>query len=394
MFDLSHPPAGFIENPFPHYDELLRKTPVCPQNDGSFLVCNHADLNAIYRDTATYISDKKQAFAPKFGQGTPLYEHHTTSLVFNDPPLHTRVRRIMTAALAPKAIQKMEPGLIKIIDQLLDNMPENPDLVADFAMSIPIQIIGNLLDIPPSDRTPLRDWSLAILGALEPTLTPAQLEKGHAAVSEVKAYLQGLVADRKASPGDPETDVLTRLIAGDDAGQLTEIELIQNCIFILNAGHETTTNLIGSGLALLHDHPDQKHRLMTDPTLIDTCVEEVLRFRSPNQFGNRETTKDVTLGGHLIPVGSNLHLCIGAANRDPQVFDNPSEFDIGRRPNRHLAFAGGPHVCVGLTLARMEGRIALQRFLAKFPDYQIRAGRKTGGRIRFHGLSHLPAHLG
>jgi len=394
MFNLAAPPEGFVDNPFLHYDRLLRESPVLPQPDGSVLICRHADLNAIYRDTTLYISDKKQAFAPKFGPGSPLFEHHTTSLVFNDPPLHTRVRRIMTSALTPKALARMEPGLIATVDQLLEGLGETPDLIDDFASCIPVQIIGNLLDVPMEERGPLRDWSLAILGALEPVLSDAELETGHQAVRAFKAYLQDLIARRRAEPGDPETDVLTRLIAGDDHGQLTEIELIQNCIFILNAGHETTTNLIGSTLALLHDHPDQKARLIADPSLIAPCIEEVLRFRSPNQFGNRETTAPVTIGGVDIPPGTNLHLCIGAANRDPEVFDAPQEFDIARKPNRHLAFAGGPHVCVGLTLARMEGKIAVQRFLNRFPEYEITAGREGGGRIRFHGYSRLPARLG
>ncbi|MEW9918885.1 cytochrome P450 [Marimonas sp. MJW-29] len=393
MFDLANPPAGFVANPFPFYDDLLRQSPVTPQPDGSYLICRHADLSAIYKDTGTYISDKKQAFAPKFGRGTPLYEHHTTSLVFNDPPLHTRVRRIMTSALTPRALKAMEPGLIATVDHLLDNMPQESDLIEDFASVIPIQIIGNLLDIPMEERHPLRDWSLAILGALEPTLTEAQLARGHAAVTEFKQYLQDLIARRRAHPGDPETDVLTRLIQGDDSGKLSEIELIQNCIFILNAGHETTTNLIGNGLALLHDHPDQKSRLLNDLTLIDRGVEEVLRYRSPNQFGNRETTAEVQFGGHKIPPGTNLHLCIGAANRDPEVFDNPTQFDITRHPNRHLAFAAGPHFCVGLTLARMEGRIALEHFLKRFPDYRLSDTRTPGGRIRFHGYQNLPARL-
>ncbi|QFT57205.1 Biotin biosynthesis cytochrome P450 [Sulfitobacter sp. THAF37] len=393
MFDLANPPAGFVADPFPHYDCLLAGPPVLPQPDGSFLLTRHADLNAIYRDTTLYISDKKQAFAPKFGPGSPLYEHHTTSLVFNDPPLHTRVRRIMTSALTPKALARMEPGLIATVDQLLDDLPQEPDLIEDFASSIPIQIIGNLLDVPMAERAPLRDWSLAILGALEPTLTAAQLAHGHRAVTEFKTYLQDLIARRRADPGDPETDVLTRLIKGDDSGRLTEVELIQNCIFILNAGHETTTNLIGNGLALLNDFPEQKQRLMDDPGLIDTAVEEMLRLRSPNQFGNRETTAEVEIDGHVIAAGTNLHLCIGAANRDPAVFDAPATFDIGRKPNRHLAFAGGPHVCVGLTLARMEGRTAISRFLRRYPDYALTDARVPGGRIRFHGYQHLPARL-
>ena len=393
MVDLANPPEGFTENLFPHYDRLLKGSPVTPQPDGSYLICKHADLNAIYRDTSAYISDKKQAFAPKFGPGTPLYEHHTTSLVFNDPPLHTRVRRIMTGALTPRALARMEPGLIATVDELLERMPQTPDLIEDFASIIPIQIIGNLLDIPLSDRAPLRDWSLAILGALEPTLTATQLDNGHTAVTEFKAYLQELIAHRRTHPGDTDTDVLTRLIAGDSHGQLTEIELIQNCIFILNAGHETTTNLIGNGLALLHDHPDQKERLLRDFSLIDSCVEEILRLRSPNQFGNRETTAAVRIGGYDIPAGTNLHLCIGSANRDPDIFDTPTVFDIDRQPNRHLAFAGGPHVCVGLTLARMEGRIAIERFLKRYPTYRLQDDRMAGGRIRFHGYTRLPAQV-
>lgn len=400
-FVLARPPAGFVADPFPTYAALLAHAPVLPQPDGSVLISRHADLDRIYRDTGLFRSDKKAAFAPKFGPGTPLYEHHTTSLVFNDPPLHTRVRRIMSAALTPRAIARMEPGLIATVDSLLDGLAarhadgETPDLVEDFASSIPIQIIGNLLDIPQSERAPLRDWSLAILGALEPVLSEDQLARGHAAVTEFCTYLKDLVARRRAHPGDPETDVLTRLITGEggDGGTLSEAELLQNCIFILNAGHETTTNLIGNALAMLHDHPDQKALLLAEPDLAASAIEEVLRYQSPNQLGNRETTAPVTIGGLDIPAGTNLHLCIGAANRDPSQFPDPDRFDITRKPNRHLAFAGGPHVCVGLTLARLEGRIAVTRFLARFPGYALTKGRRHGGRLRFRGYAALPARL-
>ncbi len=398
-FDLANPPEGFADNPFPYYDALLAAAPVLPQPDGSVLISRHKDLDRIYRDTTLFSSDKKAAFGPKFGVGSPLYEHHTTSLVFSDPPLHSRVRRIMTSALSPRAISRMEPGLIAAVDRLLDAMAGRAqvDLIEDFAASIPIQIIGNLLDVPEDERAPLRDWSLAILGALEPSLSPEEMSRGHLAVEAFREYLKGLVARRRAKPGDPESDVLTRLIAHEKgavgAEGLSEIELIQNCIFILNAGHETTTNLIGNALALLQDHPDQRARLLAEPDLIKTTIEEVLRFRSPNQLGNRETTAMVEIGGVTIGRGCNLHLLIGAANRDPEVFTDPMRFDIARKPNRHLAFAGGPHVCVGLTLARLEGKIALERFLARFPDYQILPTRQKGGRLRFRGYASLPARL-
>lgn len=394
--DLTAPPTGFLVDPFPYYDALLEHAPVLPQPDGSVLLSRHADLDRIYRDTTLYSSDKKAAFGPKFGVGSPLFEHHTTSLVFNDPPLHTRVRKIMTSALTPRAIARMEPGLIATVDHLLDAMAgrETVDLIEEFASTIPIQIIGNLLDVPMAERGPLRDWSLVILGALEPKLTDDQLARGQAAVTEFKTYLEDLVARRRARPGDPETDVLTRLIRGEGADQkLSEIELLQNCIFILNAGHETTSNLIGNGLALLNDFPEERRKLLEDRDILPLAVEEILRFRSPNQLGNRETTAEIDLDGLRLPAGTNLHLCIGAANRDPAVFEDPARFDITRKPNRHLAFAGGPHVCVGLTLARLEGRIALGRLLDRYPDYRLLEGRVPGGRIRFHGYATLPAEM-
>lgn len=396
-FDLSEPPADFRADPFPYYARLLRDAPVLRQPDGSVLLSRHADLDRIYRDTKLFRSDKSEVFAPKFGRDTPLYQHHTTSLVFNDPPLHTRVRKIMTSALTPRAIARMEPGLVAAVDALLDQMAARAqvDLIEDYAAAIPIQIIGNLLDVPHDERAPLRDWSLAILGALEPDLSAQEMARGNRAVEDFLVYLRDLVARRRARPGNPETDVLTRLINGTPEGeQLSEAELLQNCIFILNAGHETTTNLIGNALALLHDHPGQLARLKDDPALITPMIEEALRYLSPNQLGNRETTDTVEIGGVEIAPGTNLHLCIGAANRDPEVFTDPDRFDIARKPNRHLAFAGGPHICVGLTLARLEGRIAVARFLERFPEYRVLHGRVAGGRIRFRGYAALPARLG
>lgn len=390
-FDLNAPPPQFIIDPFPYYEAMTRDAPVLPQPDGSFILSSYADLDRVYRDTTLYSSDKKRMFAPKFGD-SPLFEHHTTSLVFSDPPLHTRVRRIMVGAMNPRAIAGMEPGLISTVDHLLDGLHDNRDvdLIDEFAAAIPIQVIGNLFDMPQQDREPLRDWSLAILAALEPVNTPEQLAVGNRAVTEFKDYLKDLTNHRRKHPGDPQTDVLTRLI---EAGELTETELLQNCIFILNAGHETTTNLIGNALAVLKEFPDQLEALLGNPDLIHTGVDEFLRFLSPNQFGNRETTAPSTLGAYDIPTGTNLHLCIGAANRDPAQFEDPQQLVLARKPNKHFAFAGGPHTCVGLSLARMEGRIAIGKFVRRFPNYELTGQPTLGGRIRFRGYSHLPARV-
>ena len=392
-FDLKNLPLGFHEDPYPHYEKLREETPILEQSDGPFVLSRWADLDRIYRDTQTYISDKKQVFKPKFGD-SPLFEHHTTSLVFNDPPLHTQVRSIMVGAMNPRAIAGMEAGLIARVDELLDRLKDQqtPDLIESFAGAIPIEVIGNLFDMPKEERGPLRDWSLAILGALEPTVSPENMARGNAAVLDFRAYLRDLVARRKRAPGDPDTDVLTRLIFADD-GALSETQLLENCIFILNAGHETTTNLIGNGLALLDRDRGARQRLLTDPERVAGAVDEVLRLESPNQFGNRLTTQAVEIAGVSIPEGRDLHLCIGAANRDPRKFENPDQMQENRRPNKHLAFAGGPHTCVGLSLARMEGRVAIARFLERFPSYALAGGAQRGERIRFRGYAKLPADL-
>ena len=203
------------------------------------------------------------------------------------------------------------------------------------------------------------------------------------------------MARRRAKPGNPERDVLTRLIQGEDNGErLTEKELLHNCIFLLNAGHETTTNLIGNGLVALSGNPAQKQRLIEHPDLIKTAVEEILRFESSNQLGNRMTTEQVELGGVTLPAGTPVTLCIGAANRDPQQFADPETLDIGRTPNRHLAFATGAHQCAGMALARLEGAIAISRFLARFPDYALNGAPLRGGRARFRGFLSVPCTVG
>ena len=225
QFDINALPAGFAEDPYPTYRALLDKAPVKRFADGSVMLSRHADLDRVYRDTRAFSSDKKVEFLPKFGR-TPLYEHHTTSLVFNDPPLHTRVRKIMMGALTPRAIAAMEPGLVALVDSLLDRMKDkgDVDLIEDFASAIPVEVIGNLFVMPHEERGPLRDWSLAILGALEPTLTPEQHELGNRTVTDFKAYLADLAARRRKTPGDPATDVLLSVQArGSAAVQRAEI---------------------------------------------------------------------------------------------------------------------------------------------------------------------------
>ena len=395
-FDLKKLPAEFYADPYPFYRALREHAPVKRLPDGGVMLTRYGDCEFVYKNPKLFSSDKKREFAPKYGT-SPLFEHHTTSLVFNDPPLHTRVRRLLIGAMSPKAIALMQPGLVQLIDDLLDRLEARGrvDLITDFAAAIPIEIIGNLLGVPHAEREHLRDWSLAILGALEPVLSEAAAERGNRAVREFLAYLEGLVARRRAQPGDPDRDVLTKLIQGEAGGeQLTPKELLHNCIFLLNAGHETTTNLIGNGLVALLQFPDQRKRLIAQPELIRSAIEEVLRFESSNQLGNRITTEAVALAGVELSAHTPITLCIGGANRDPAQFADPERFDIARTPNRHLAFGSGIHQCAGMGLARLEGEVAISRLIARFPRYQLAGVPARGGRARFRGFASVPCDVG
>ena len=394
-FDLEHLSPDFYDNPFPYYRALREHEPVKRMNNGSYFLTRYDDLVAVYKNHKVFSSDKKIEFKPKYGDSL-LYEHHTTSLVFNDPPLHTRVRRLIAGALTPRAIAEMEAGLVTLVDQLITRIARKGegDLIEEFAAAIPLEIIGNLLGVPHDERGPLRDWSLRILGALEPVVTPAAFERGNSAVKDFLAYLDGLIGKRCANPGDPVRDVLTRLTQGEDDGErLSAKELLHNCIFLLNAGHETTTNLIGNGLVALYQHPQQRASLIEHPELIKTAIEEVLRYESSNQLGNRITTETVEIGGVVMPPETPVTLCIGAANRDPAQFPDPDRFDSARSPNRHIAFGTGIHQCAGMNLARLEGMIAISHFLTRFPDYQLAGAPVRGGRARFRGYLHVPARI-
>jgi cytochrome P450 len=243
-----------------------------------------------------------------------------------------------------------------------------------------------------ADRSPLRDWSLAILGALEPVLSPAAFTRGEQALEAFHVYLDALIADRRKHPGDPEHDVLTRLIQSEGE-PLSPHELAENCVFLLNAGHETTTNLIGNALELFARFPNERARLLADATLLRTAIEEVLRYESSNQLGNRITTRATEIGGIKLDAGTFVTLGIGAANRDPAQFADPERFDIARNPNRHLAFAAGAHQCAGMNLARMEGRIALGGWLKRFPNYELAGTPQRNRRVRFRGFASLSITL-
>ena len=400
-FDLKRLDPAFLDDPYPTYRALREHEPVHRMPDGSYFLTRYDDLVAVYRDTGTWSSDKTVDFKPNFGD-SQLYEHHTTSLVFNDPPVHTRVRKLLGPAFSPRALKVLQSRIEALVDRLLDVAAARGtiDMIDDFAAAIPVQLIGDLLGIPDDERGPLRAWSLAILGALEPVLSTEQFDAGNRAVAEFKAYLKDIIGRRQRGSAHDGREILSTLVdaselasetaAGD---RLSELELLHNCIFLLNAGHETTTNLIGNSIHLLIEYPAAWRDLAAHPELIETAAEEFLRMESSNQLGNRRAAHDTEIGGVRLPAQSYVHLCIGAANRDPAQFAEPDRLDIRRQPNRHLAFGGGIHTCAGNSLARMEAQVALQKLTARFAAIERAGAFVRGGRARFRGFRHYPVVL-
>ena len=390
-FDLNGIDLSFIETPYLTLAALREHDPVHFNPDGSVFLTRHEDVQSVYRDRSMS-SDKQEAFGAKFGDG-PLYTHHTTSLIFNDPPYHTVVRKLLSHAFTPRKLTEMGPLIETIVNKLLDRIdrPDSFDFVSEFAMLLPTEIISFMLGVPEEHRMTLRGFSLAILGALDPVISNERLKAGNDAVSEFGALLSDLIDHRRKYPeGAGRGEVLESLIFGDFEGRrLTQEELIQNCIFLLNAGHETTTSLVANAVGIFLEHPNAHQQLIGNPSLIDTAVEEILRFESPLQIGNRQTTEDVELSGVTIPAGTYIHTSIAAANRDPAVFDAPDIVDFSRMPNRHLAFITGIHVCLGATLARLEGRIAIGKLVERFPNLRAAGKAERMPLARFRGWSSL-----
>lgn len=387
---------AFAVDPYADYAVLRAHAPICRQPDGSLLLTRYADVRAVMSDPELFSSDKRVDFRPRFGD-SPLYEHHTTSLVFNDPPYHTRVRRLLGPFFAARTLRRMEASIGRMVDALLDRAAAQGriEIVSEFALVIPLNLIGELLGVPWDEREPLKAWANAILGALEPVRTAEQLAAGNRAVEEFKDYLRDLIARKRAHPpGADDNDVLWALIEASEAGDgLSELEILHNAIFMLNAGHDTTGSLIANGIDLLLRHPEAHARLCAEPALVRPAVEEMLRYESPLQIGNRRATRDTEIGRVPVPAGTYLHLVIAAANRDPREFPDPEVFDIARTPNRHLAFAHGIHTCAGNSVARIEAGIAFAKLLERFPRFHRAGPTVRPHRTRFRVVERLEVSL-
>jgi cytochrome P450 len=392
-FDLETLDEGFVENPYPAYRAIRRHNPVCRLADGSYFISRYQHLVTIFRNPERFISDKKVDFKRKFGD-SPLYEHHTTSVVFNDPPAHTRMRALMTPFFSPHSLATLRPRVEAFVDELLDRIEERKrfDLMKDFAQALPLNLVGDMLGVPEGERQPLANWAVLILGALEPSLTEENFRRGCEAVEEFKTYLRSLIASKRRSPAPRDDfDVLGALVdAESGGGRLSELELLHNCIFLLNAGQDTTTSLIVNGVDALFRFPDAPSELGRGREPDTTAVDEMLRLESPLQIGNRRCIVESELDGHRLPEGAFLHIGIGSANHDESVFEHSEQLDIERYPNKHLAFGKGIHTCAGNALGRLEAEIAVSKLLARFPDLTPTGKLVRGPRARFRSVVSYP----
>ena len=370
--------SRMAQDPYPVYASLRTRDPVHRSRLlKAWLFTRHAEVDAILRDHRHFGSD------PRTGTLTPrqhamLPPAHEFTLLFLDPPDHTRLRALVNKAFIPKAINDLEPRIRSILGSLLDAIedPAGFDLMQAVARPLPVIVIAEMLGVPLADRERFRIWSAQRARLLEPMIGPRERAAGAAASKAFDAYFRPIIKARRTSPRDDIVSALAR--AEDDGGRLTERETLNMLRLLLGAGNETTVNLIGNGMLALLRHPEQLQRLRNDPSLIPAAVEELLRFDSPVQADFRRVLADCEVNGFALRKRDNVVLLLGAANRDPAVFEDPDRLDVGRRQGPHLSFGRGLHRCLGAPLARLEGRIVLEMLLERFPQMEL-----LGERPRF-----------
>jgi cytochrome P450 len=359
----------FHADPYPFYRRLREEDPVHQSPLGFWVLTRYDDCVTALRDGRFGREAFAQLLADVYGDGTGVGAL-PRSMLFRDPPDHTRLRGLVSKAFTPRVIDQMREHIQELVDRLLDRVqPAGAmDVIADLAYPLPVTVICEMLGVPLSDHESIRGWSADIARSLDAIGLPSDVEiveRGRVARRAIGDYFRALVPKRRA---DPRNDLLTGLIAAEEQGdKLSEGEVIAMCVLLFIAGHETTVNLIGNGLLALLRHPEQLARLQRDPALLTGAVEELLRYDSPVQRTARITMADVEMGGKSIAKGAMVVTALGAANRDPAQFADPDRLDITRKDVRHISFGYGIHFCLGAPLARLEGQIALGTLLKRAP---------------------------
>ncbi len=395
----------FRDDPYPFFHVLREHEPVHQTPMGVYALSRYADASATVRDPALSNnernSDLYQAFVDadrEHGPGPFDDEFGQAVILFLDPPDHTRLRGLVSKAFTPKVIGRLRPRIEAIVQERLDAVAARGDgrmdVVTDLAYPLPVAIICELLGVPPEDHATFQGWSSDLAHSIDPDplISPEQTERIRAAADAFLEYFQDLIERRRRDPGD---DLLTRLIAAEEDGdRLGQNELLATGLFLLIAGHETTVNLIGNGTLALLRNRDQFERLRSDPALDRNAIEELLRYDSPVTYTQRITLSEYRIGETVIPARQQMIPILAAANHDPSVFPDPDRLDLGREnANRHLAFGGGHHFCLGAALARLEGEVAIPTLVRRFPNLELGGDPERRDTFTLRGLTHLPVAI-
>ena len=391
--DLELTSAEVVTDPYPHFAAARAVAPVQWHDGlGMWLTFTHAAANAVLRARSL-----GRIWAPRADVGPmPSFALiHVNSLLENEPPTHTRLRRLVAGAFARGHVERLRPRIAELADRLADDVADagadgSPvDLIALYAEPLPVQVIAELLGVPESDWHLLRPWSNAIVKMYEYAVSEQQREAAETASREFVDYLRELVDRRRGAPGD---DLISSLIAetDSDGARLSEDELVTTCTLLLNAGHEATVNVVGNGMTALLTHRAELDRLRDDEALVPAAVEELIRYDSPLQLFERTAIEDTDVAGVTVERGTKIAALLGAANRDPAVFAAPDRFDIGRVDNPHLGFGAGIHFCVGAPLARVELQSSLSTLLHRFPALALAAVPERRPEFVIRGVQSLP----
>lgn len=392
LFDPYSP--EFRSDPYPVYERLRAEAPVHLSDNGSFVLANYDDCSFALRDPRFHSSGTEESRAARAAVSETPLGLLANSMLFMDPPDHTSLRNLVMKAFTPRAVDALTPTIHAIVDDLLDTASEHGemDLVGDFAYPLPVAVICEMLAIPHEDRTSFRESSRDLAGVVDIVPDMGTAVRGSEAAAFLIDYFRDLITKRRAELGD---DVLSALIAAEEDGRtLTTNQLLATCVQLLFAGHETTQNLIGNGMLALMRNRSQLELLARDPALTRQAVEELLRYDSPAQLAGRSTSTDVRIGEVDIPAGHSVITLIGSANRDASAFANANVLDVTRQPNAHLTFGAGVHFCLGAPLARLEGRIAIDALIRRFPSIEMAVDEPVWRPTYvLRGLESLPVTL-
>ena len=393
----------FRADPYPFYDRLRSIEPVHVSPFGFTVLTRYDDIARTLRgaefarDVEAHAGEptdpvrkaRRDRFRERIESGRAA-----KNILNLDPPDHTRLRRLVTLAFTPSAIERLRPRIQQLVDDVLDVAAErgSMELVDELAFTMPFQVISDMLALPTDRSDEIRDWSQALTASLEPTADDRVMDEAEAASVQMGDYLRDVIEQRRTHLGD---DLLSALLVVEEAGdRLSTAELLSFVVLLYVAGHETTVNLIGNGTLALLRHPDELRRWANDPSYDNTAVDELLRYDGPVQQTVRVPTQNVRYGDVEVPAGTMVMTVLGAANHDPAVFDDPHVLRLDRaNAGRHLAFSGGVHYCLGASLAKLEASVAIGSLIRRFPDVQLAGEPHWRDRLTIRGVDHLPLSL-